>query len=104
NTTGERVLAALKSKSPQIKGPEDIFSPVGTANAYDAMHLVALAIEQAGSTSGDAIRGALEELKTSYTGLIKIYNKPFSAENHDALGPDDYIMVRYDGEKIVPTN
>ena len=30
---GERVLAGLKKKYPQIKGPEDISSPVGTANA-----------------------------------------------------------------------
>lgn len=99
---GERVLAALKKKYPQIKGPGDIFAPVGTANAYDAMHLVAIAIEQAKSTDGDAIRVALENLQGSYQGLIKTYAKPFSAENHDALGPDDYVMVRYDGDSVVP--
>ena len=99
---GERVLAALKKKYPQIKGPEDIFAPVGTANAYDAMHLLALAIEQAKSTDGDAVRTALEDLKGTYPGLIKSYTRPFGADNHDALGPDDYIMVRYEGEKIVP--
>jgi branched-chain amino acid transport system substrate-binding protein len=103
NPVGERVLAALKSKYPQVKGPEDIFAPVGTANAYDAMHLVAQAIGQAGSTDGDKVREALENLKAPYQGLIKTYTKPFSAEDHDALGPDDYIMVRYDGDKIVPT-
>ncbi len=99
---GERVLAALKAKYPAIKGPGDIFAPIGTANAYDAMHLVALAIEQAKSTDGDAIRTALEDLKTSYTGLIKTYNKPFAANNHDALGPSDYIMVHYQGDSVVP--
>jgi branched-chain amino acid transport system substrate-binding protein len=99
---GERVLAGLKKKYPQIKGPEDIFAPVGTANAYDAMHLLALAIEQAKSTDAEAVRTALEDLKGTYAGLIKSYTKPFSADNHDALGPDDYIMVRYEGEKIVP--
>ena len=103
NPTGERVLAALKKKYPQVKGPEDIFAPVGTANAFDAMHLLAQAIEQAGSTDGDKVREALENLKSPYQGLIKTYNKPFSADDHDALGPDDYIMVRYDGDKIVPT-
>ncbi len=36
-------------------------------------------------------------------GLIKTYKKPFSKTNHDALGSGDYIMVRYDGDKIVPT-
>ena len=99
---GERVLAALKAKYPAIKGPADVFAPVGTANAYDAMHLLALAITQAGSTDADAVRAALEDLKTPYQGLIKTYGKPFSAENHDALGPNDYIMVQYKGEQIVP--
>ena len=103
NPVGEKVLATLKSKYG-VKGPQDIFAPVGVANAYDAMHLLALAIAQAGSTDGDKIREALENLKTPYAGLIKTYNKPFSPENHDALGPDDYIMVRYDGDKVVPTN
>ena len=97
----QRVMAGLKKKFPEIKGPEDIFSPVGTANAYDAMHLLAMAIEKAGSTDGDAIRQALENLG-AYEGLIKTYNKPFSTDNHDALGPDDYIMVHYQGDRIVP--
>ena len=102
-TVGERVLAALKKKYPHIKGPEDIFSPVGTANAYDAMHLLVRAIGQAGSTDGDKIRDALENLSGKYEGLIKTYDRPFSKTEHDALGPGDYIMVRYEGEKIVPT-
>ena len=102
-TVGERVLAALKKKYRQIKGPEDIFSPVGTANAYDAMHLLVQAITQAGSTDGDKIRDALENLSGKYEGLIKTYDHPFSKTEHDALGPGDYIMVRYEGEKIVPT-
>jgi branched-chain amino acid transport system substrate-binding protein len=102
SAVGERVLAALKAKYPAIKGPGDIFAPIGTANAYDAMHLVALAIEQAKSTDGDAIRKALEELQGSYQGLIKTYSKPFAPDNHDALGPSDYIMVHYDGDNVVP--
>jgi branched-chain amino acid transport system substrate-binding protein len=47
---------------------------------------------------------ALEDLKTPYEGLIKTYTKPFTASNHDALGPDDYIMVHYTGENIVPVD
>jgi branched-chain amino acid transport system substrate-binding protein len=101
---GQRVLADLEKKYPEIKGPEDVFSPVGTANAYDAMHLLALGIAQAGSTDGDAIRSALEELKAHYEGLIKTYATPFTPNNHDALGPDDYIMVHYAGDKIVPVD
>jgi branched-chain amino acid transport system substrate-binding protein len=101
---GQRVLAELEKKYPQIKGPEDVFSPVGTANAYDAMHLLAQGIAQAGSTDGDTIRKALEDLKTPDEGLIKTYTKTFGSSNHDALGPDDYIMVHYAGDKIVPVD
>ena len=104
NPVGQRVLAALMKKYPAIKGPGDVFAPVGTANAYDAMHLLAMAINQAGSTDPDAIRTALEDLKGTYQGLIKTYTKPFSPVNHDALSPDDYIMVRYQGEQVVPVN
>ncbi|QUS36306.1 ABC transporter substrate-binding protein [Falsirhodobacter algicola] len=101
---GEAVMDALKSRYPDISGPADIFAPVGTANAYDAMQLLARAIEQAGSTDGDAIRTALETLDAPYEGLIKTYDSPFSATEHDALSPDDYVMVRYDGDEIVPAN
>jgi branched-chain amino acid transport system substrate-binding protein len=65
--------------------------------------LMAMAIAQAGSTDGDQVREALEDLKGKYEGLIKTYDRPFSKSEHDALGPSDYIMVRYEGEKIVPT-
>ncbi len=98
---GERVLASLMKKYPEIKGPEDVFSPVGTANAYDAMYLMARAIDKAGSTDGDAIRKAMYEIGT-HDGLIKTYDNPFSPGNHDALGPADYIMVHYEGNTITP--
>jgi branched-chain amino acid transport system substrate-binding protein len=101
NPVGEKVLAALKAKYPDIKGPGDVLPPVGVANAYDAMHLVALAIKSAGSTDGDKMRQALEAIDR-YPGLIKTYAKPFTPENHDALNENDYIMVRYNGDDIVP--
>ena len=98
--TSERVMAEL-SKRYGVKTAADIIAPVGTANAYDAMHLLALAISAAKSTDGDAIRIALEKIE-SYPGLIKTYNKPFANANHEALAPEDYVMVRYDAGKIVP--
>ena len=104
NPVGQRVLAELQKKYPQIKGPQDVFAPVGTADAYDATHILALAIAQAGSTDADAVRTALEGLKTPYQGLIKTYAPPFTPENHDALGPDDYVMVHYQGDSIVPVD
>jgi branched-chain amino acid transport system substrate-binding protein len=76
---------------------------VGTANAYDGMHLLALAIEKAKSADGDAIRKSLEEIE-SYNGLIKSYKKPFGPDDHEGLAPEDYIMVRYEGGKVIPVN
>ena len=96
----EKVFGEL-SKRYSVKTPADVIAPVGTANAYDAMNLLALAIEKAKSTDGEAIRVALEQLE-SYQGLIKKYEKPFATTAHEALSPTDYIMVRYDGGKIVP--
>jgi len=101
NEVGQRVLAALKAKYPDVKGPSDVIPPVGVANAYDAMQLLALAINKAGSTDGDKIRQALYEIGP-YRGLIKNYAKPFSSNTHDALNENDYIMVRYEGDQIVP--
>jgi len=101
NERGQAVLKALKDKYG-VKGPEDVIAPVGTANAYDGMHLVAMAIEQAGSTDGAKVRDALENLKAEYAGLIKTYKPPFTAEQHDALTDNDYIMVAWKGGKIVP--
>ena len=100
---GEAVLAELEKKYPAIKGPEDIIAPVGTADAYDAMHLLALAIAKAGSTEGPAIQAALEALPP-YDGLIKRYAPAFTAADHDALGADDYIMVHFAENKIVPVD
>jgi branched-chain amino acid transport system substrate-binding protein len=101
NPVGQKLFAELKAKYPDIKGPGDVLPPVGVANAYDAMHLVALAIKSAGSTDGDKMRQALENIDR-YEGLIKTYAKPFTPENHDALNENDYIMVRYNGDDIVP--
>src|SRR5712691_9525667 len=95
---GERVIAALKAKYG-VKGPEDILAPVGTANAYDAMHLVALAIDKAGAPDGAKIRDALENLG-EHRGLIKSYKRPFTAEEHDALTENDYILVTWKGGRI----
>jgi len=95
------VLAALKKKYPEIKGLGDVTPAVGIANAYDAMHLTALAIEKAGSTEGPKIRDGFYAID-KYNGLIKTYNKPFTPQNHDALSAEDYIFTYFKGEEILP--
>ena len=72
--TVRRVLDALKKKYPDIKGPGDVTPAVGVANAYDAMHLAAIAIELATSSWADDLQvtvvGDFVELEDSLkTGM-----------------------------------
>ena len=59
---------------------------VGIANAYDAMHLTALAIAKAGSTEGPKVREGFYEID-KYDGLIKTYKKPFTPDEPGCAGP-----------------
>ena len=98
---GEKVLAALKSRYPEIKGPDNITPAVGVANAYDAVQLAALAIAKAGSTEGNAVRQGFYKID-KYEGLIKTYDKPFTEANHDALNENDYVWAQFIGNRILP--
>ena len=98
---GAAVLDALKKKYPAIKSLADVTPAVGIANAYDAMHLTALAIAKAGSTEGPKVRQAFYEID-GYEGLIKTYNKPFTPTNHDAIGASDYIFTHFMDGEILP--
>lgn len=98
---GERVIKALMAKYPSIKGPGDITPAVGVANAYDGMHLAALAIAAAGSTEGPAVREGFYKIDR-YEGLIKTYVKPFSLQQHDALAATDYVWAQFVDNRIVP--
>ena len=94
-------LEALKAKFPEITGPADVTPAVGIANAYDAMHLTALAIKNAGSLEGPAIRQGYYDIE-SYDGLIKPYANPFTPDDQDALGSEDYIFTRFIDGEIIP--
>ncbi|WP_296580864.1 ABC transporter substrate-binding protein [Xanthobacter sp.] len=60
-------------------------SPVSAAQGYDSVLLLAAAIKQAGSTDGRKIRDALENLNTKVEGVVTVYDKPFSATDHEAI-------------------
>jgi branched-chain amino acid transport system substrate-binding protein len=98
---GEKVLKALMAKYPDIKGAGDVTPAVGVANAYDAMMLTALAIQAAGKLDGPAIREGYYKIGR-YDGLIKTYDKPFSADNHDAVNEDDYVWTQFIDNQILP--
>jgi branched-chain amino acid transport system substrate-binding protein len=86
-----------------VKSAGDVTPAVGVANAYDAMHLVALAIQAAGGTGGDAIRQGFYKIGT-YDGLIKKYDKPFSPANHDAISEHDYVWTQFIDNQIIPVS
>jgi len=98
---GQKVLKALMAKYPDIKSAGDVTPAVGVANAYDAMHLVALAIKAAGSTEGAKLREGFYKIG-GYDGLIKNYKQPFSPGNHDAITENDYVWTQFIDNEILP--
>ncbi len=77
-----------------IKRIEDIESPVGVAHAYDAVHLLAKAIQQAKSTDRSAVRRALERMP-AHQGLVRKYAPAFTASRHEAFDSQQLLMARY---------
>ena len=85
----------------RVASPEQISSPVGIAQAYDAVYLLAAAIQSAKSTNGEQIRNALESLPV-YEGAIKRYNPAFTRNRHDALDRNQvlFVTMKPDGRYI----
>ncbi len=83
-----------------IKRIEDIRAPTGVAHAYDLMHILAKAINLARSTERSAIRDALEKV-SEHRGLVKLYQPPFTPTRHEALGPAELLMARYNREGVL---
>jgi branched-chain amino acid transport system substrate-binding protein len=79
---------------------DEIAAPSGVADGYDALHLLARAVRDAGTTDGARVRDALERLGP-YEGLIKDYDRPFTPERHDALGPEDYLMATWQDGRLM---
>ncbi len=80
----------------------DIASPVGTAHAYDLVHLLKAAIERAGAIDRAAVRDAMEKLQR-HEGLVRIYNPPFTPVRHDALDASDFRLCRFgENGEIMP--
>ncbi len=97
----KRVLAAMQ-RSYGIAEASQIKSPVGVAHAYDLTHLLARAINQAGSTNRGKIRDAMEKLGP-YVGLVQYYAQPFSPDRHDALSDKNIFFSRYTADdKLIP--
>ncbi len=73
---------------------------VSAAQGYDAVMLIAAAIKQADGTDGPKLQQALENLG-KVQGIIKLYDKPFSKEQHEALGVADFHLAQWKDGRVV---
>ncbi|MBF0590289.1 MAG: ABC transporter substrate-binding protein [Magnetococcales bacterium] len=97
-----KLLNAYLKKYPNTGEAKEIFAPAGTAHAYDLVHLLKLAIEKAGSLDRPGLQKAMEHLPR-YAGLMRIYERPFRPDHHDALNQESFMLARFDAEgRIVP--
>ena len=78
-----------------------IDSPVSAAQGYDSVYLLAAAIKQANSTEGPKIKAALEELKAPVEGVVTTYNKPFTANDHEAITANIPVFGEVKGQRVV---
>jgi branched-chain amino acid transport system substrate-binding protein len=76
-------------------------SPVSAAQGYDSVYLLAAAIKQAGSTDGPAVRAAMENLKEKVDGVVTVYDKPFTHDDHEAIKPGMTSMGEVAGGHVV---
>lgn len=97
-----RQVLAATARLFGVTDPRAIASPVGLAHAYDLTHILARAIDAAGTTNRAAVRSALEQVR-NHDGLLRRYARPFERGRHDALTAADVIIARYEADgAIVP--
>lgn len=92
-------MRSVAAVSP-VRRIEDIQGPVGVAHAYDLMHILAKAIDLAGSTDRKAVRDALEKVR-AHRGLVKTYAPPFTPARHEALGARELLVARYRADGVL---
>ena len=76
-------------------------SPVSAAQGYDSVYLLKAAIEQAKSTDGAKIRAALENLQTKVDGVVTVYDRPYTATDHEAISGNIPVFGVVKGGRVV---
>ncbi len=90
-------LAGFMDSYARLYGPTEaakIIPATGVAQAYDLIHILARAIDLAGSTDRPRVRDALERVR-DYQGLVRDFPEPFDARRHEALGEADLFIATY---------
>ncbi len=102
NAPGQALLAKLQEKY-ELKESKDILAASAIANSYDAVHILADAIEIAGSFDWAAVQSAL--YKVNRDGVIASYRPAFDAtdpERQDALLPEHYLLTVWHDGLLIP--
>lgn len=88
----------------KLKSPADLKMGSGTANAYDAIHILAKAIAGAGSYDRVKVRDALYRVK--YEGLVANYDPAFgqAQEQHDAIKQKYYKLTAWYNGSLLPVD
>ncbi len=76
------------------------FHPVATAQSYDAARLVLRAIGKVGPDP-QKIRDALEQTDDFKDAVTKMSARPFTADNHEALGADTGFLAVWKNGQLV---
>jgi branched-chain amino acid transport system substrate-binding protein len=97
----QKVWERIKAKE-KLKDPSELVLPSGTANAYDAVYIIAEALKIAGDYDKKKLRDAF--FKVNYQGIIANYKPAFekSAERHDAILPEHYKLLAYHKGILLP--
>lgn len=86
-----------------VKNPSEIKMGSGVGNAYDAVQIIAKAIEKAGTYDWKKVREALYTV--DYDGLVADYKPAFDAadpERQDAILPKYYKLTVWSDGKLLP--
>ena len=68
-------------------------SIVAASQTYDSIYLLAMAIQQAGSTEGPKVVEAMENLKGRYDGVLTSYTSPWTKGDHELSKVKDLLKI-----------
>ena len=97
----QKVWERMKQKF-NLKDPSELVLPSVTANAYDAIYLVAEAVKVGGEFNRKKVRDALYRVK--YDGIITRYDPAFdkAQQRHDAIVPEHYKLLAFHKGLMMP--
>jgi branched-chain amino acid transport system substrate-binding protein len=97
----QKVWERIKAKE-KLQDPTQLVLPSGTANAYDAVFIIAEALKIAGDYDKKKLRDAF--YKVNFDGIVANYKPAFekTAERHDAILPSQYKLLVYHKGVMLP--